>query len=63
MAKNKYQNVTAEVISFDYEGKEKIMLPGESYTLESNSYIDGLEAQGRLLLKSKSTESETPKPE
>lgn len=53
----KLKNTSGRVIQFDYEGKDKILLPGQSYDLENNPYIDGLIGNGLLI------EAETPEVE
>lgn len=50
----KLKNTSGRAIQFDYESKEKILLPGQSYELENSPYIDGLIGNGLL------TEVETP---
>lgn len=42
----KFKNISGEISRFDYEGKEKIVEPGHSVTLETNDYIEGLVALG-----------------
>lgn len=46
MSKYKYNGDLP--LTFDYEGKEKILLPGQTYELENNTYIDGLIGRGVL---------------
>ncbi len=38
-------------LQLDYDGKAKILLPGQSYKLVPNAYIEGLIAQGILVEK------------
>ena len=44
----KLKNTSDRVLQFDYEGKEKILLPGQSYELDKSPYIDGLIGNGML---------------
>lgn len=46
MTKCKYTGVFPR--TFDYEGGEKTILPGHSYELEINPYIEGLIGIGDL---------------
>lgn len=57
----KFKVLSSQPIRFELEGEEKILLPGVTYTLTENPYIDGLNAQG-LLERKEDANTETEKP-
>ena len=59
----KFKSKAADLIRFDYQGKEKVIEPGKTYELDQeNDYIQGLIAFGILEAKEpEPEEKETPK--